>query len=179
MSTPDTPEKYNKIQIALHGITALTVIGLLLMGNLVLENLSNEHFLKPYALQAHMLFGGVAIVLTLIRIAWRKVSKQPAPLVTDKPWMDIAAQKAHIALNLLVLITATTGLIFSLIAGLPEILFFAGGELPASFEGAISRSIHGFCADVLLVLIIVHALAALYHQFVLKDGIMNRMSLKK
>jgi cytochrome b561 len=35
--------------------------------------------------------------------------------------------------------------------------------------------IHGFFANVLLILALGHALMALYHQYILKDGLLSRM----
>jgi cytochrome b561 len=43
-----------------------------------------------------------------------------------------------------------------------------------SLHGVL-RSLHGFSADVLLYLALLHGGAALYHQFWLKDGLMQRI----
>ncbi len=61
-------------------------------------------------------------------------------------------------------------------AGLPDIVFGGSGDpLPASFEAFSARTVHGLLAWVLGALIAAHVLAALYHHFVRKDGLLKRM----
>jgi len=49
------------------------------------------------------------------------------------------------------------------------------GHLPADFSGHAARVAHGVLAKLLIALIAGHALAALYHQFIRKDGLLGRM----
>jgi cytochrome b561 len=51
--------------------------------------------------------------------------------------------------------------------------------LPKKLEGVLAHEVHSALLTVMLVLIVVHLLGALKHQFVLKDNIMDRMSLRK
>ena len=56
----------------------------------------------------------------------------------------------------------------------PALLAGDGVSLP-DFETVPPRAPHGIGARVLLALVALHTLAALYHQFVLKDGLLGRM----
>jgi cytochrome b561 len=89
--------------------------------------------------------------------------------------MDALAPWVHWALYALVFIMAGSGIGMAALSGLPEILFGAGGNLPANFNALPQRAIHGIVAKLLMLTISLHAVAALYHQFVKRDGLMTRM----
>src|SRR5258708_33522773 len=60
-------------------------------------------------------------------------------------------------------------------AGLNKVVFKHAGEpLPESFEIYPSFVAHGYIALLLAGFIILHVLAALYHHFVRKDGLLRR-----
>jgi cytochrome b561 len=50
-----------------------------------------------------------------------------------------------------------------------------GGSLPDSFAVFPTFQAHAALATLLVILIVSHVSAALYHQFVLKDGLFRRM----
>ena len=65
-----------------------------------------------------------------------------------------------------------------LLAGLPAIVFGGSGDpLPPTFKIYPTRVAHGYVAALLAGFIVVHLLAALYHQLVRKDGLFRRMFL--
>ena len=64
----------------------------------------------------------------------------------------------------------------ALAAHLPAIVFQGNGEpLPPDFEVYPTFIAHSVIGLVLASLIVLHILAALYHQLVLKDGLIRRM----
>jgi len=83
---------------------------------------------------------------------------------------------AHYVLYLLVFAMAGSGIATSIQAGLPDIVFGGSGTAIAeSMETLAPRIAHGIIAKVLFLTIILHVLAALYHQFIRKDGLLGRM----
>ena len=46
---------------------------------------------------------------------------------------------------------------------------------PVNFDDLTPRIVHGIIAKLLMLSIVAHVLAALYHQFVRKDGLFSRM----
>jgi cytochrome b561 len=63
------------------------------------------------------------------------------------------------------------------IAGLPEIVFAeSGAPLPMSFAVYPTFQAHFWLAVLLVVVIVLHVGAALYHQLVHMDGLLARMS---
>ena len=51
----------------------------------------------------------------------------------------------------------------------------SGTPLPTTFDEIPPRRAHGVLGVVLLLLVIGHVLAFLYHQYVQKDGLFSRM----
>jgi len=82
----------------------------------------------------------------------------------------------HYGFYLIVLLMVASGYATAIIAGLNKIVFQGSGDpLPASFAIYPSFIAHGYAAALLAGLIALHVLAALYHQFVRKDGLFGRM----
>ncbi len=169
-------EKYNFPQIAMHWINAVLIIFLLIMGSFVLSHLPNSDPGKLAALKGHMILGFSALLLTAVRILWRKKSAQPNSIATSSSLLDKSAIAAHIALNLLVLIVAMSGIGIALQSGLVDIVFLGTGALPVDFFEYPARIAHGLLTKVLLGVISLHFIAALYHQLVLKDQLFKRVS---
>jgi cytochrome b561 len=71
-----------------------------------------------------------------------------------------------------------SGVGLALQSGATEAVFF-GGSFTEDFKVFTLRKIHGLLSRVAMGLIAVHILAALYHQFVLKDNLLARMSLTR
>jgi cytochrome b561 len=83
---------------------------------------------------------------------------------------------AHTLLYLLVFGMVGSGMATALIAGLPDIIFNNSGvALPENFNDILPRIFHGVIAKVLFVMIFLHVLGALYHQFIRKDSLLSRM----
>lgn len=170
-----SPSKYNTLQVSLHWLVALMAIMALGMGTFVLAETPNSDPGKVDALRSHMIVGGALFILTLVRIVWRKFSAQPNHLDSGNALRDKLGVAAHYVLNLLVLLIAISGIALSQQAGLPDIVFDGIGTLPTDFSTYTPRIAHGILTKVLAALVVLHLLAALYHQFGLKDGIFRRM----
>jgi cytochrome b561 len=69
-----------------------------------------------------------------------------------------------------------TGLASALGAGLFPIVYGGAAKtLPPELADLPQRAAHGIIATLLVALIALHIAAALYHQFILKDGLLRRM----
>lgn len=79
-------------------------------------------------------------------------------------------------MNLLVLLMAFSGAMLALQSGLLDALW-GNGTLPSDFRAFTPRRVHGLLAKLTMALVALHVLAALYHQFVLRDGLLGRMGL--
>ena len=169
------PTKYNNAQVVLHWLVALLVLFMLFMGNFVLAQTPNTDPTKIFALRGHIIFGGVILLLTLIRLVWRRMSPQPPHAETGNTLLDKLGVAAHYALNIVVLLVAASGIGIALQAGLPDIVFGGQGTLPQDFWSYTPRVAHGILTKLLVALVALHVVGALYHQFLLKDRLFARV----
>ena len=169
------PKRYHTALVAIHWLMAVLLLTALSMGTFVLQHIPNSSPDKLDALKGHMVAGGLILVLTLIRLVVRLATKHPAPASTGNATLDRLAPLAHWALYLLVLLMAGSGIAMSVLAGLPEIVFGGVGSLPADFKALPPRAVHGLVAKLLMLVILAHVVAALFHQFVRRDHLLARM----
>ena len=172
MSRP-LASRYQPMLVALHWLVALMIIGLLCLGFFVLAKMPNSDPGKLDILVWHMTGGMVVLVLMIARLIIRICSARPPAATTGSPLLDRLAPIAHGSLYVIVFLMIATGWTTGwLISGVfqPN-----GGSLPASFAVFPSFRAHAVLAALLVLLITAHIAAALYHQLVLKDGLLRRM----
>ena len=116
------------------------------------------------------------LLLTLIRIGWWFCAdKKPEPPKGDPTWQSFSAKAVHLCFYIVILGMVASGIGMVILSGAGSVLF--GGsetELP-NFREFLPRVPHGLGARAMLVLLILHVGAALYHHFIKKDGLIWRM----
>ncbi len=165
--------RYQPVLVALHWLLALMIVGLLCLGFFVLANMPNSDPGKLDILVWHMAGGMFVLVLMILRLVIRLSSARPAAATTGSPRLDRLAWMAHFSLYVIVFLMIASGWTTGwLISGV-----FApnGGPLPDSFAIFPSFRAHAVLAMLLTILIAAHVAAALYHHFVLKDGLFRRL----
>jgi cytochrome b561 len=172
-----TVSRYHPLLVTLHWLLALMIIGMLIAGFLVIDPMPSTDPHKIRVLLLHMSGGMLILALMLIRLVVRLRSARPAPASIGSPLLDRLAVLAHYGFYLLVLLMVTSGYTTAILAGLNRSVFQRTGEpLPADFDVYPSFVAHSYLATVLAVLIGLHVLAAIYHQFVRKDHLLSRMA---
>lgn len=170
-----TPKRYHTALVLLHWLLAFLILLELGLGSTFLTHFSNDMPEKLLALRNHMAAGGLILILTIIRFIVRLKTKHPAPASVGNAVLNRPAVFAHYGLYLLTVLMATSGFVLAVQADLPAVVFEGVGSLPTDFSGFDSRIAHGWIAKCLIALIAVHVLAAFYHQFIRKDGLLGRM----
>lgn len=160
--------RYAKLQVAVHWLAAVLIVFLLATGTLVMAELPNTAE-KIGNLRIHLILGGVAGLLVVIRIAMRRRLPVPPALPGEA-----LARAGHMTLNLVILLMVVSGMLLALESGVFDAVF-GSGALPEDFKSFTPRKIHGIASRVAMGLIALHVLAALYHQFIAKDGLLARM----
>lgn len=173
-----TPKRYHPWLVTIHWLTALLFLFNLAAGTLVLKWLPNDAA-KIMPLAGHITFGLVILVLTLARIFVRRLTPAPAPATTGNALLDKIGAATHILLYLGALGLGLSGVGLAAQAGLFQSVFGGSGQLPADFYAFAPRIGHGFLANGLTLLVFLHIGAALYHQFLRKDGLLSRMGYGK
>ncbi|MDA0190106.1 MAG: cytochrome b/b6 domain-containing protein [Proteobacteria bacterium] len=159
--------RYALSRIAVHWLVAALAVFLLLTGTLVLAELPNTAQ-KLGNLRIHMLLGGIVALLVAVRLILAR--RHPAPAAA------LPARAGHVALNLLLLLLAFSGVMLAVQSGAFAAVF-GGGVLPEDFRQFMPRKVHGLAARAMMGLVALHVLAALWHQVVLRDGLLARMGL--
>jgi len=174
-----TREKYHPALVALHWLLAVLILFAWGVGALSLEEMPNSSPDKISALRVHMVTGIAILALMLVRLAVRLGTRRPTAVNTGHPLLDRAAVLAHYGLYALVILMAASGFATALSAGLPDIVFGGSGKpLPESFAAYPARTVHGIVGSLLAFLVLVHIIAALWHQFIRRDGLLRRMSFR-
>lgn len=168
--------RYHPALVALHWLLAVLLIVGLIVGNFLLDPIAEADPAKLDALRSHMIAGLVIAALMIIRLVIRLRTSHPPEADIGVPLLNKVARWAHWALYIAVFGLIASGIGMSILAGLPPIVFGGSGDpLPVSFDDLPPRMAHGIFATALALLIAGHIAAALYHQFVRKDGLLARM----
>lgn len=168
--------RYHPLLVALHWLMAVMVLVSLAAGGLVLAEMPRESPDRFMALAGHMSFGLAIGVLLIVRLVTRIRSEKPPRAAAGSAFLDRIGVLTHWGFYVLIAGMVLTGLATALGAGLFPIVFGSSGEnLPRDLTVYPQRVAHGLIARVLLALIALHVAAALYHQFVRRDGLLRRM----
>ncbi len=169
------PKRYHPALVALHWLLALLLIALLAAGTFSLKLVPNVQPEKLNLLRIHMAMGISILVLMLLRLVARLTTEHPPAASTGNAVLDALAPGVHWLLYALVFVMAGSGIGMAALAGLPDIVFAGHGSLPVNFDALPQRAVHGIVAKLLMLTIVLHAGAALYHQFIRRDGLLSRM----
>ena len=130
--------------------------------------------------QVHKSVGIVVLLLSLVRLAWRVMHRPPEVPVAVSRWQRRLSFVVHAVLYVLMVAVPLAGWLVASASpiGLPTLVFglFQWPYLPvgASIEPA-AKVVHRVLAYGLAVLACGHVLAALKHQVVDRDTVMQRM----
>ena len=172
MPLKSTPDHYGAMPAAIHWLTALAILFLLVSGQ-IMEG-PNLGAILPM----HMALGLSVGALTLFHIVWFVVfDRHPQPVPGTSRMQHLLARLVHIGLYAAIVVMVASGMgMVALSGAAPQI--FGGGVLP-DFRLLPPFGVHGLVSKVLLVLALFHIAAALWHQFFVKDGLIGRMNFRR
>jgi cytochrome b561 len=179
--TTSTPTRYGTVAMTLHWLIAIAIVGLLIVGK-YMNGLPNDDPNKFALYQMHKSFGISVLVLTVVRIVWRLTHPVPALPSGMPAWQRWGAHLSHFGLYALMLAIPLSGwaLASSSPYGIPTLLFGAIElpHLPVDNDeqtNAFFRETHDLLGNLMILLLIVHVVAALKHHFVDRDTVFRRM----
>lgn len=165
---------YGSVAKFLHWLIFLLVTGMLLVG-FFMQDLPREY--KPLVYNAHKVTGVVILFLMLSRLLWALWNVKPVAAMLAR-WQRVAERVVHAGLYVALIAMPMTGWLGSSSAGKAPHIGDWKWQLPivndSSFIGSMF-DFHEWLAYGILSLLVVHIMAALYHHYVLKDGILKRM----
>ncbi len=178
MAITNTRNSFGWLTRLLHWLVALHILALIGLGYYMVD-LSYYDPNYHDSLFAHKAFGVVAMGLGLVKVLWYLLNTQPDPTAKLPAWQRLASQAVHLLLLAMMVIIPVSGYIISTSAG-EGVELYAGLELPALMTISddwrdLAIDVHEFLAYGVLAVTALHALAALKHQFIDRDGTLKRM----
>jgi cytochrome b561 len=135
---------------------------------------------KPDTLiNLHISVGVLILFVAVLRLTWRAGHPEPPPEDGLPPWQVQSARAVHWLLYALLFVLPVLGWLNASWRGFPVIMF--GLELPKLLAtrapgGGWTGDVHALLATYgLLTLVGLHVAAALYHYFIRRDGVLQRM----
>jgi len=170
------PARYGRVAIGLHWSVVLGLVGTVVLA-LYLATLDSGDS-KDALLGIHKSLGVIIFLLMIGRLTWRHV-RRPPPLPSMPHWQQVVARVTHWLLYLTVIAMPVSGYV-SVAARGRETIFLGLVSLPRWVP--LSRSLshdaerlHFASQYALYGLVAAHIGAALYHHFVMRDGLLSRM----
>ncbi|MEJ2622788.1 MAG: cytochrome b [Candidatus Thiodiazotropha sp.] len=171
-------EHYGAVTVGLHWLVAVTVYGLFSLG-LWMRSLGYYDAWYQLGPWWHKGIGVMLFFTLLLRLVWRLANPLPAHLPTHKPYERVAALSVHVALYLMLFLLMISGYLISTADGRP-LEVFDWFVIPATISGLdqqedIAGKIHLYLAWSVVVISVLHLLAALKHHLIDHDRTLLRM----
>ncbi len=168
-----SPTRYSRSMIVIHWLTALLVLGAWLTAEGGREVIQNPPVL-------HFAMGLAVLALVVPRLILRLFGSAP-DTSAQRGWLATAAKVGHGVFYLLLIALPISGWYAASRMGV-HVSFF-GVELPAltaPIQGrpGLIAELHENAGTFILVLAGLHALMAIWHKVILRDGTIQRMSLR-
>jgi cytochrome b561 len=179
MQLTNSEKRYGATAIVFHWLVAALMVVLIGIG-LYMAHLPDVGFdsKKITLILVHKEIGIAAFALVCGRWAWRQINPLPRLEDTAPEWQKVAAIVVHLCFYALMLGLPLSGWIMSSYAGIP--VWFLGRTLPdlvltnpALFTKF--QQLHDWLGYAIAVLICLHAGAALWHHFALRDPTLRKM----
>mgnify|MGYP000040506359 CR=1 FL=1 len=173
----NSAERWGWVSISLHWITAALIISLAIVG-LIMSELPTSAF-KMQVFAVHKSFGITVLALTMLRLAWRLFAGTPKDIPGTR-LQTLAAKIVHGVMYGVLFAMPLSGWLYNSASGFP-LRWFGVISLPKLFTGfnpsikAFALNMHESLFYVLAGLLLVHASAALYHHYIVRDNTLKRM----
>jgi len=175
---PDATEpvlRYDRGAMALHWATFVLVV---VVGTLGLLHDSWPKETQAFWINVHAVIGLLLWALVLARLGWRAGHAPPPEPRTLGTWARRLSKPVHLLLYALLVITPVIGIVTFVYHGRVFDFWLFQIDPGVKKDRAIfhpTEDIHGYLAYAIFGLAALHALAALWHHFKLRDGVMLRM----
>jgi len=171
------PRRYGPVAQLLHWTTAVLVLVAFVYG----PGGSETRVYAPsrdFDRHLHETLGTAVFVLTLVRVIWRLVARRPDPAPASR-WAGLAAATVQALLYLLLFAVPLTAILGAWLEG-HSLAYLGGLEIAPPVAtwhglGSLIAEIHTWLGDAILWVAGLHAVAALYHHVILKDGVLASM----
>ncbi len=174
----DRAQGYGLVTIIVHWVSALTIVFLFALGVYMVDlGYYDDWYHKGPAL--HISVGLLLLVLMTFRLLWRLLSRHPRPLPNHSLLVRFSATAVKVILYALIFTVMITGYLITSAEGRGPLLFDwvrFPVFLQLESDGVdLAGEIHEIFAWLIIIFASLHALAALFHHFVIRDRTLVRM----
>lgn len=172
--------QYSKRMVIVHWLTlAMLIVAWYLGDSLAGSTDGSRATFVGYLI--HMSAGASVLVLGLSQLIFRRKDGTPAKVV-DKPVFQAAARGVQYLMYAVLLLLPFSGVLTVITGGAGKaLLAWDVNMLPKEhgYHNVFAYEVHEQLVTVLIVLVVIHLLGAIRHQFFMKDGLMERMMLRR
>ncbi len=177
-TTTQDQQRYDSLSLILHWLTAFAVIAAFAIG--AMGDFIPKGPEKIYWITLHKSLGVTVMMLTVVRLIWRFTGMKTLPTLGTSI-QQLATKLGHGVLYFLLLLVPFSGSMMTWARGY-DVGFFGLFTMPHLIEKNMEMAtkaaqVHEIVGWAIIILAFGHAVLAIYHQAVLKDGTLKRMSL--
>ena len=172
------PLKYDRMLVLLHWVLAMGLFYQLGLGLWMEDIPKDPPGVRAEWFNLHKSIGICLGFLILWRLGWRVTHSVPAPPIGNTEFQNKLSQSAHRFLYVCMVVLPLSGFMGSSFSAYP--VKFFGLPLPKLWEPSpegkeLFSTIHEVTAFLMMIVIILHISAAVWHQWVKRDGLLSRM----
>lgn len=172
------PLKYDRMLVLLHWVLAMGLFYQLGLGLWMEDIPKDPPGIRAEWFNLHKSIGICLGLLILWRFGWRITHSVPAPPIGNTEFQNKLSQWAHRILYLCMAVLPLSGFMGSNFSQYP--IKFFGLVLPKLWDPSpegkeLFSEIHEVTAFIMMIIIILHISAAVWHQWVKRDGLLSRM----
>jgi len=178
MRLKNTKENFGWVSIILHWLMAIVLIAMYFVGDWMVDL---DYYNKWYktAPDIHRAVGVIIACFMIFRLLWNTLQVKPVHLNPETTRKNRLATIMHYTFYLLVFVLVVSGYLITTAKG-QGVDIFGFFEIPALLadnkdRGELAGDVHEWIGLSFILLVAVHALAALLHHFKFKDGTLKRM----
>lgn len=176
MTLRNTSTRFGPVAQTFHWLTVILVAGAYVTG---LDGPPDAIFgaAGEGPRRLHESLGFLVLIVTALRLIWRAGDGRPKDQ-TDRKWMAVTGRVVQWFLFGLLVAVPLTAIVGLWLGGHPLSLY--GTDVSSPFAGSVGGGeavleTHKLVGNVILWLAGLHAAAALFHHYVLKDGVLAAM----
>lgn len=175
MSLTNTTSTYGSVSKFFHWLIFVLLTAMLIFGYL-LDEIPEDY--QAMAYNVHKLTGLTILLLMVLRAIWVISNPKPAIPAGTPGWQRFAEITVRVLLYISIIAMPLVGWIGSCAAGRAPHIGDFQFNLPIAENKPLVQTmfeLHGTFAIMIIVLASIHILAALYHYFIERDEILQRM----
>lgn len=174
----DNKQSYGLVSKINHWLSAFIVIGLYFLGRWMIDL---DYYSSWYvdAPNLHKSLGILLALFTVFRLLWKFLTPSPAAPLGHAKHLILISRIAHYMMYIALFIIFISGYLISTADGRAIAIFqlLSIPALPAIADNQadLAGVIHEYATDMLMLMVVLHLLAALKHHFIDKDNTLLRL----